>query len=394
MDFPPGIKRLSTESAMKYYDRILTYHNDDREFTKKVHDFQHDLEHYILNEITGLQEYYNQFGKLLENQEKWEYGNKTGFIPPFIVTCIRTIKVSRNDAVHRNFITPITYKFCLQAMSDTICFFSKIPIPNKLNKILEESSCIDISDNDNQKSDKINFDKVIIDRLKKPIEKDLNITTETTPVIFFGNYEKAKACTIGINPSYREFLDNNKIILAGKMERLCSRKKLGKKDDETLTDENVKEILNYCNRYFEKNPLDWFNEIEYMIGNYGYSYYNNTCIHLNLVQWATDPRWSYVNKTIRKKHLNDDSKILKMLLDNNNFEKIFLNGESVAKEVMKIGIKLKKEKYNLKKVINNSSYVTKYIGNYNNIEIIGWSRYLQQYFGGLENIDLLYETIK
>jgi predicted Ser/Thr protein kinase len=69
---------------------------------------------------------------------------------------------------------------------------------------------------------------MIIERIRKPIENNMCITKGSTPVIYFGDYDSAKACTISLNPSNREFLDTNGEILTGNAERLCSRKTLGK----------------------------------------------------------------------------------------------------------------------------------------------------------------------
>jgi hypothetical protein len=75
-------------------------------------------------------------------------------------------------------------------------------------------------------------DKIINDRIKRPINKNLCITPRTTPIIYFGNYDLARACTISLNPSEREFIDEKVNTLNEHEERLISREKLKKRDED------------------------------------------------------------------------------------------------------------------------------------------------------------------
>jgi len=171
---------------------------------------------------------------------------------------------------------------------------------------------------------------MIIERIKRPIENNLSITKQSTPIIYFGNYKKANSCTISLNPSDREFLDNNGNILSGNKERLCSRKKLGKEDSDILTDSEASIVEKYCNNYFKINPYKiWFNKYDYLIKKFGYSYYNDSCVALDLIQWATTPFWNGLNDNTRLKLLEKDLPVLEYLLEK-NFEIIFLNGGTVV----------------------------------------------------------------
>ena len=92
---------------------------------------------------------------------------------------------------------------------------------------------------------------MIIERIKKNIDPNMCITPQSTPIIYFGNYQMSKACTISLNPSNKEFINNKLELLDNfSMERLCSRKKLNKKDEEELSDADANEVLLYCNDYF------------------------------------------------------------------------------------------------------------------------------------------------
>ena len=239
---------------------------------------------------------------------------------------------------------------------------------------------------------------MIIESVKRAIQSNLNITQGTTPVIYFGDYDRSKACTVSLNPSDREFIDKrNGKMLSGVKERLCSRIKLGKKDNEPLTDYEANIVLKYCKDYFKNNPLDWFNKFEYLINKFGYSYYNDSCVNLDLIQWATTPFWDELDDNIKSIHLEEDMPVLEYLLNRKKqFEVIFINGSTVknicSKYFSNIMINEKETEFK-----NNNGKIIKfhvYTGNYNGIKIIGWSKYLQSpAIGGYKNIDILYNTI-
>jgi len=402
-----SINKLSKESAEKYYKKLLQYHNDDRELTKKVHDFYHDLEHYILKEITGENVYYDQFGVLLKNQRKWEQGRTTGEISPTIVSGINFLSKWRVEAVHYNEMDCTIYKALLRIMVLTIFEFSDVPITDELEEIFNNQPQ-QIILNDIEKSDKkLSIDPIIFERVNRKIEDNLDIAKQTTPIVFFGNYNSAKACTISLKPSSKEFYNNEKMLTNGE-ERLCSRLELGKKDDEILSEEDVKKILKNCNNYFENNPfLDYFENIEYMINKFKYSYFKSKCnnlnmsycVHLNLVQWATEKNWEDLGP-LKAKHIENDKYVLQTLVDNNkNIEIIFLNGKTVVSEFENyFGVKFDETLINdfkeRKDKDKENHKIKIFTGKYNKIEIIGWNCF----FGkppiiSDDDIDRLYDEI-
>jgi hypothetical protein len=54
---------------------------------------------------------------------------------------------------------------------------------------------------------------MILERIKRKIDPGMYIVPQSTPIIYFGNYDAAKACTISLNPSNKEFVDDSKILL-------------------------------------------------------------------------------------------------------------------------------------------------------------------------------------
>jgi hypothetical protein len=239
---------------------------------------------------------------------------------------------------------------------------------------------------------------VIIERIKRKIDPDMYIVPQTTPIIYFGNYDAAKACTISLNPSNKEFVDDSKKLLDEKSkERLCSRKMLNRADNEELSDDEAKTVLRYCTDYFKLRPYDiWFKPFNNIIERYGnYSYYMDTCVHLDLVQWATYEKWSKLPDSIRKKHLFDDLPVLEYLL-NKDFEIMFLNGSTAVENVSNcLNITLKETSTVFK---NTNGFDTKLVvfqGEYSKIKVVGWNIYLQSpAVGGYENKSILCDIIK
>jgi len=239
---------------------------------------------------------------------------------------------------------------------------------------------------------------MIIERIKRKIESGLYIVPQSTPIIYFGNYDEAKACTISLNPSNKEFVGSSDILLDYKdSERLCSRKQLHKSDNEKLTDNEARTVLKYCTNYFKLRPYDlWFKPFDYFIRNYGeYSYYNDTCVHLDLVQWATYEKWNNLSPFVKQRHLDNDLPVLKYLL-NKKFEVMFLNGNTVVNSVAEyLNINLKKKTVSFTNTNGKTKNLIVSHGSYNQIEVIGWNVYLQSAaVGGNENKLILCDLIK
>jgi len=242
------------------------------------------------------------------------------------------------------------------------------------------------------------MDKVVFNRIKSKIEPGMYIVPHTTPIVYFGNYETAKACTISLNPSVKEFLDSDGKLLMGNDARLCSRVDFNKQDDEELTDQEAKSVKEACDNYFRKNPYwNFFRPFETFLNQfqidisskmYGNYSYNDTCVNLNIVQWATTDNWSRTPGNIRRIHLNNDLPILECLLKK-KFEVMFLNGRTVVDTLSNsLRINLRKIPTGIRDSSNHELYVS--VGEYNNATVIGWNLF---YPKGL-NINAFFEAIK
>jgi len=227
---------------------------------------------------------------------------------------------------------------------------------------------------------------LIIDRIKRRIEPDMHITPRTTPVIYFGNYEKARACTISLNPSDREFIGNAGLLI-GNQAKLCSREELGKRDDEELSESDAIRVKEACDNYFNKRPLgDFFDRFDIFLRRFwNYSYYNDTCVHLDMIQWATTPTFGDIQEeNIKRAHLDRDLPVLSYLLKK-DFEVIFLNGRTVVDTLSEdLNFELDDKPAVYRDVRGNNHEFTGYLGNYNGAVVKGWNLF---YPRGVEDDD-------
>lgn len=166
--------RLSKESAKRHYDNLLKSHRYEREPAVKVQAFQHDLEHIILKEVTGLGRFRDKYDpsdrdkpqrerRVLEKgQLSWLKENKidmdrngeikSGFIPSTIISDIENLVSWRNMAEHENEMTAIKYLNLLQTMAQTIKFFSDVPLPDEIKNILNNQPQANFPKGDSKKS--------------------------------------------------------------------------------------------------------------------------------------------------------------------------------------------------------------------------------------------------
>lgn len=221
----------------------------------------------------------------------------------------------------------------------------------------------------------------IIDLIKSPIDEKLEITKGSTPIPFFGDIEKSSSCTISLNPSDREFYTSRNELLVNTASRLCYRKMLGKKDNDVLSDHDAEIVLEKCNAYFKNRPYkQWFGKIDYFLKCFDndLSYYNGTVVGLDLVQWATSPKWDDISENSKSVLLNQGLPFLKELLLQKKFKYIFLNGRTACSKICEhLGIK-----YDERSINDGKNKFSVFFGKYNQSEVIGWSIYLQSPKGG------------
>ncbi len=164
----------------------------------------------------------------------------------------------------------------------------------------------------------------------------------STPVIAFGNPEKAWAASLGINPSRREFVDDDGTLLGGGRRRLATLRSLGAASLEALTDEQVATVAADCAAYFRRRPYRlWFDPLDQLLrAGIGASYSDGTACHLDLVQWATDPVWALIDgKSIRQALIEDGLPHLRaQLAANPQISVVLCNGRQVIDQVIRAGL--------------------------------------------------------
>ncbi len=120
--------------------------------------------------------------------------------------------------------------------------------------------------------------------------------TGSLPILFFGDLFGARVATVGINPSWREYLGKAKEELDGSRRRFQSLRSLGAATRTELTDQQAELALNSMREYFRPggNAFSWFAGYSRVVEGMGFSYSLGTAAHLDLIQESTHPTWRYL----------------------------------------------------------------------------------------------------
>lgn len=152
------------------------------------------------------------------------------------------------------------------------------------------------------------------------------------PVPFFGQLERSRVATVGINPSNLEFLDNSGKALAGtdrRLETLISLELESWLDADGAT---VRSLARSCSQYFRRNPYRrWFDVLERVLNVGGLSYYSGSLVsHLDLVAFATADKWSSLPPAVKRGLIVNGRRSLAETIASSSLELLVLNGRSVA----------------------------------------------------------------
>lgn len=118
-----------------------------------------------------------------------------------------------------------------------------------------------------------------------------------SPVVAFGDPATAVLATLGINPSDKEFIDNEGNELSGNKRRFETLNSLGIKKWSSIHETQIPLLLQSYSNYFSRNPYDsWFKKIDAIFSDSGISYYfpSNRACHLDLIPFATAEKWGGV----------------------------------------------------------------------------------------------------
>lgn len=180
---------------------------------------------------------------------------------------------------------------------------------------------------------------------REPPDPSGLVVTDSTPVVCFGDQRTARVATLGINPSFREFLGADGRLLTGGQRRLQTLSSLGAEHLCELTDDQVCRVLDGCYNYFDGNPYEWFDALGQVLGSFGVSYSDRSACHLDLVQWATERVWtcSDLTKAQRRRLLDEDEQFLTEQLswnrpDVGRYELVLVNGDTCYRQCRDVGV--------------------------------------------------------
>lgn len=134
---------------------------------------------------------------------------------------------------------------------------------------------------------------------------DTFVVKPSIPIIWFGDMEayqksKRKIVTVAINPSNKEFMENDSSTQYS-FCRFRGGEKLWEKDELTADDKEL--LYSVLNHYFKDSPYtSWFNAFEKPLNCLDATYYPNkekesTAIHIDVKSAiATDPTWGDLPK--------------------------------------------------------------------------------------------------
>jgi hypothetical protein len=232
--------------------------------------------------------------------------------------------------------------------------------------------------------------EIYIENRIKQNPNNLEILRNSTPVICFGNLMNSRIATLGLNPSDKEFVDDDKNFLSGRYLRFQNCFTLMQNDLTKLNSNQTELVLQYCLEYFNNfNPYrEWFDYLErHVLSKLDISYYNGTCCHLDLVQWATSNKWRDVLPVNQSILLNSDYSFFLHQLDNQDIVVLLVNGNGVFRTLMEKG-EISDEVNMIIECGNETCQMHKLLLNTGKkkIRCIAWSKNLQSTFGLTNNM--------
>jgi hypothetical protein len=172
----------------------------------------------------------------------------------------------------------------------------------------------------------------------------------------------------------------------GDQRRLETLASLEESDLASLSPAAVCSIFCACNNYFHRRPYRrWFNPLEKILKHVDASYYDGSACHLDLVQWATDKRWSLLSTDERNKLIGVDLDFLKLQLSQNKLRLLLLNGPGIMDAYRaRLGGELKELP------LLRSGRLRFFTGCYRQgLRVVGWSINLQGQWASNEEIEAI-----
>lgn len=181
----------------------------------------------------------------------------------------------------------------------------------------------------------------LVERIRRPPPEGCFVIPWSPPVVAFGAFRTAWLASIGINPSVREFRDEDGRELV-QDRRLPTFRSLAIDRLEATPLSVAETIVEECESYFAptRKPYPWFKSLDRIFSGAGASYYDGTACHLDLVPWATERVWKRatplkpsLTAAARRKLLADGVPFLLAQLEQENITALVVNGAAVIDEL-------------------------------------------------------------
>lgn len=184
----------------------------------------------------------------------------------------------------------------------------------------------------------------LIDRLDNPTAAEADVIKWGSPVPSFGDLTRSHVATLGLNPSNREFVDENGNELQGTGRRFQTLNSLGLQSWADADARHLNLIIDSCRNYFLGNPYDvWFKKLDQLVSATGHSFYSidSAACHLDLIPYATATKWMNLSVWQRTLLVKMSADSLGLLLASSPVQLLLLNGRSVVEHFEEIsGTKL------------------------------------------------------
>ncbi len=236
-------------------------------------------------------------------------------------------------------------------------------------------------------------------RLRQRAPEGVRIVAGSTPVVAFGDLRRARIATLAINPSQGEFLykEGNR-ERDGVDRRLETLRSLRCEDLAEAPRESIQRAFASCNAYFTRRPYTYFGKLETVLRHVKASFYDGSACHLDLVQWATKPRWIKLEPWERENLLQTDVPFLKKQLSHEHLRLIVINGSGVREQYERFfGTRLEDVQFprqsSLK--VSGGPSISFFQGRTSSDQhVVGWNINLQSTFGvSTENVKAVAEHI-
>lgn len=172
-----------------------------------------------------------------------------------------------------------------------------------------------------------------IDRLSANAARDSDVIGWGCPVPAFGDPTISRVASLGLNPSNREFVDENGDELSGSARRFHTLRSLGLSAWDHAHADHLDRILHACQSYFSCNPYDrWFRRLDRVVSSTGSSFYDTTspACHLDLIPYATGQKWTALSGKQRAGLMRLAGDGLGFLLQCSAVRVLVLNGQTVV----------------------------------------------------------------